>query len=728
MPAMARLLLPFTAILAALVLVISLDDRPPDADVVFVNRGDVFTLDPQRMTYLQDFRMAMTLYEGLVQWRNDTFEIVPAVAEDWTVSDDYRVYRFELRDDARWSNGDPVTAHDFRYAWTRGMLPDTAANYSNLFFHITGAREFFNWRTAQTRRFVADPWTGGDVDPETALAMVDRLTALRDADDRPAAIAWPQSLDATAFEDQIDAIRRAADEGNVADALAEATLLRSIHRDLDNRRSRAAEARWMWQRARQRIDDTVGIDVIDARTIEITLDQPTTYFLDLICFGTYRPVHRPTVEGWQVDEQTRSTIAGAGWHAVDPPAFADRRWVDLDPATGRLDQNHEWAKPPHLVTNGTHVVTHWRYKREMVAEANPHYHSPERIRSETIKARSFEDPNTAVLAFESGQVDWLSTVGVDYEADMLAQRRAYEQRHADAIAAMKNDGLHMDEILARLPEPQRGERRDIHVLNTFGTDFFHFNCREQLNDGRDNPFADPLVRRAFVQSVDREAITREVTRLNEPVATTIIPPDSIPGYDPPQGLPYNVDRARESLREAGWKRDGGRWVHEETGEPFPVVHLLYSTLGTRFRSISIVLKAMWEEKLGVQVELDGKDTKFYRDDLRQGNFMIARGGWFGDYGDPTTFLELFRTGDGNNHRGYSSEYVDDLLDQAAAETDPERRFEILHECERFLFQEDVPALTICNYVRVYMYDPTRMRGLTHHPRLTQYLWQLEVQP
>ncbi|MCZ6735403.1 MAG: hypothetical protein O7C65_06395, partial [Planctomycetota bacterium] len=104
----------------------------------------------------------------------------------------------------------------------------------------------------------------------------------------------------------------------------------------------------------------------------------------------------------------------------------------------------------------------------------------------------------------------------------------------------------------------------------------------------------------------------------------------------------------------------------------------------------------------------------------------GRGRWYGDYGDPTTFLDLFKTGDGNNDRGYSNAYVDELLQRAARETDPQRRMRILEECERFLFAEEVPMLVLCQLVQLYMYEPAKVTGLSRHPRLTQYLWQMKV--
>ena len=117
-----------------------------------VNRGEVFTLDPQRMSYMQDFRMAYALYESLVRCNNADLAIEPAAADLPEISQDRLIYTFHIRPDAKWSNGDPVTAHDFVYSWKPLLWPDTAADYSNLFFEIEGAEEFFalaqrcNWR------------------------------------------------------------------------------------------------------------------------------------------------------------------------------------------------------------------------------------------------------------------------------------------------------------------------------------------------------------------------------------------------------------------------------------------------------------------------------------------------------------------------------------------------------------------------------------------------------
>lgn len=643
-----KLTLPLLVLLSLVAISIALDDTPPRADLVIANRSDIFTLDPQRMSYLKDFNMAYALYEGLVRWNNDDFTIQPAAADSLPrVSTDGRTYTFHLRGDARWSNGDPVLASDFAYAWMRAMLPDTAADYSSLFFMIEGARDLFDWRAQATR----------------AHAM----------------------------------------------------------RVFESPEERDAAAQALWRQTLDRFDSTVGVSVVDDRTLRITLDRPVAYALDLFCFPVFYPVHQPAVEGWMTDGRLDARRAMYD----EPPPFGDRRFVSLNPATARLEQKHDWQRPGRIVCNGPYVLDAWRYKRDLRLVRNEHFHSPDIVASDSVVVLTIEDTNTAVLAFESGGIDWLTDVNAEYQADMLAQRRAYEARYASELERLQAGGATLDEAIGQLPPPGDGERRNIHAFPSFGTDFYSFNCRPTLGDGRVNPFATPAVRRAFAQSVDKRAIVEQITRLGEPVIDSFIPIGSIPGYDSPEGLPFDIAQARGELRQAGWEdRDADGLIENEAGEPFPVIDLLYTTGSPRYKWISLELKSQWERALGVRIELRAKETKFYKEDLKEGKFMIARGRWYGDYGDPTTFLDLFRTGNGNNDRGYSNPAVDAMLDRAESELDSGRRLEALQACEQYLFEVELPLVPVCQLLQIYMYEPGEVTGISGHPRLAQYLWRI----
>ena len=102
---MNRLAIPFLLLLILLGLVLSLDESRPPAELVIASENEVFTLDPQRMSYLGDMRLAYALYEGLLRWNTTDFTLEPAAAAQWQVDADGERIVFELRPDARWSDG-----------------------------------------------------------------------------------------------------------------------------------------------------------------------------------------------------------------------------------------------------------------------------------------------------------------------------------------------------------------------------------------------------------------------------------------------------------------------------------------------------------------------------------------------------------------------------------------------------------------------------------------------
>ncbi len=113
------------------------------ADDGILHRGigpEPATLDPQVANTTQAFTPLRDLFEGLVAFSADG-ELVPAAAAGHEVSADYLVYTFTLREDGRWSNGEPVTAEDFVYSLRRLVDPATAAFYAKHLGAIENADE-----------------------------------------------------------------------------------------------------------------------------------------------------------------------------------------------------------------------------------------------------------------------------------------------------------------------------------------------------------------------------------------------------------------------------------------------------------------------------------------------------------------------------------------------------------------------------------------------------------
>ena len=104
------------------------------------NDGDPETLDHHGTSTTSEGRLMDDLYSGLVDFSEDA-KVIPGTAERWDISPDGLTYTFYLRDDALWSNGDSVTAHDFVFAYQRLMDPLTAAKYATLLYPIKNAEK-----------------------------------------------------------------------------------------------------------------------------------------------------------------------------------------------------------------------------------------------------------------------------------------------------------------------------------------------------------------------------------------------------------------------------------------------------------------------------------------------------------------------------------------------------------------------------------------------------------
>ncbi len=118
------------------------------ADVV-LNRGndtDPATLDHHRTSTVSEGNVLRDLYDGLTIQDADG-KAVPGVAKSWDISEDGKVYTFHLRDNAQWSNGDPVTAGDFQFALRRLMDPKTAAGYASMLFVVKNAEDIAGGKT-----------------------------------------------------------------------------------------------------------------------------------------------------------------------------------------------------------------------------------------------------------------------------------------------------------------------------------------------------------------------------------------------------------------------------------------------------------------------------------------------------------------------------------------------------------------------------------------------------
>lgn len=335
----------------------------------------------------------------------------------------------------------------------------------------------------------------------------------------------------------------------------------------------------------------------------------------------------------------------------------------------------EWIKPENLVGNGAYDLRAWRLNDKIRLEKSATYWDRENVAMGSIDVLPISDPNTAINFFVTGGADLMMDKG------------------------MIPPGL--GDVLQ--------EKDWFHTAAFLGTYFMRFNVTEA-------PFDDPRVRRAFAMVIDKEKIVEKITRNGEEVAESLVPQGCGRGYVSPEGTGRDLEEARMLMAEAGYPG----------GKGFPLVTYLYPTLSVE-KNIAVELQSRWREVLGVEVSLKKQEWKVYLNTLKSLDYHIGRSSWVGDYNDPTTFLEMFIAGSGNNRTGFASERYDGLLKEAALVTDAGERNRMLAEVEKILLVEEAVVAPVYFYVGVQFFDPARIGGveanlLDEHP-LRDVFWK-----
>ncbi|MBM4017982.1 MAG: peptide ABC transporter substrate-binding protein [Planctomycetes bacterium] len=314
----------------------------------------------------------------------------------------------------------------------------------------------------------------------------------------------------------------------------------------------------------------------------------------------------------------------------------------------------QWTRPPAIISNGAYRLAEWRFRSRMVWEKNPHYWDAPSVALERVELRVFDHPNTALNAYETGAADLTAIVPAIAIQPLLAARGA-------------------------------GRRRDVLHETNLGTYFYRFNCSRP-------PFSDARVRRALALAVDRRQIIERAARGGQVAAFVLVPP-GLPGYQSPAGLREDADEARRLLAEAGYP--GGRGL----GEPA----ILINKEGDHGRVAELV-QQQWRDRLGLDVRIEQVEWKVFLDTVRRLNYQAARAGWYGDYVDPNTFLDMFVTGGGNNDTGWSDAEYDACIAGAARTTDPAARERAFQRAEAILLR-DVPIVPLYFYTTTMLARP-----------------------
>lgn len=233
------------------------------------------SLDPQIATGVPEHHVISAVMEGLVLKDRKTLEPRPGVAKAWDISSDGRIYTFYLRENAKWSNGDAHTAHDYVWSWWRALQTTLGNQYAYMLFPIKNAKRYYDG-------------------------------------------------DTTDFSD-------------------------------------------------------VGVKAIDDQTLQVTLTNPTPYFLQLLDHYSLFPVHQATIEKF-----------------------------------GRADERGtRWSYEGNLVGNGPYKLEEWKINRHITVTKNPHYWDETRVSINSIVFKPVDNAVTEERMFRAGALHVTSSIPAD---------------------------------------------------------------------------------------------------------------------------------------------------------------------------------------------------------------------------------------------------------------------------------------------------------------------------
>lgn len=277
----------------------------------------------------------------------------------------------------------------------------------------------------------------------------------------------------------------------------------------------------------------------------------------------------------------------------------------------------------------------------------------------------------------------------------------------------ENDEIHLTGVgladLDQLLDPNNPLNPELQrAPPQFSIDYIGMNVNEP-------PFDDTKVRLALNYAIDRDEIARIVLADQVIPARGILPP-GLPGYNPNvSGYEFNPTKAQQLLRESkyGEALANGR---------FP--RIILTTAGSFGAAVGLdleVILQMWEEHLGITVEIQQTEFATYLQDLNRHRFQMFNIGWIADYPDPENFLDVLFHGDSStNHTRYNNAQVDAILEKARVEQDQELRYRFYHQAEQLIL-DDPPWVPLWNSGEQYLLIKPYIKGYALTPLIVPKL-------
>jgi oligopeptide transport system substrate-binding protein len=368
-------------------------------------------------------------------------------------------------------------------------------------------------------------------------------------------------------------------------------------------------------------------------------------------------------------------------------ARAEPSWIiDGDDCTEA--RGDRWIEPGFMQSYGPFALKEWVHDSTLTIIKNPFWPGMDNIPQATIDEVQFSmlDAQPAFAAYEAGDVDFSQVPLAD-----------------------------IDRVKA---DPELSQ--ELYIGPTPCTYYYGFNTKAPV-------VSDQRVRLALSEAVDRQSLIDNVTKGGQLPAHWF----SVPGLAgaprpenyPDLGVYYNPDDAKAQLQS----------YLDETGQTADQldITLMFNT-SSGHQQIAEAIQQMWADTLGVNVQLTNQEWKVYLNTIRDpvGTPQIFRLGWCQDYPDANNFLkeDAGFGGSANPTEGggfnWNDPAYEDLLNQAATETDPQKRTDLYAQAEEILVKTDAAMIPIYWYTALNVTKPYVQRTYSVIQRQSFEKWDI----
>ena len=327
-----------------------------------------------------------------------------------------------------------------------------------------------------------------------------------------------------------------------------------------------------------------------------------------------------------------------------------------------VENDPDWGSSvTSLVSNGPYVLQSWVHGEKIVVVTNDKYWDKDIVSIDQLDFLMIEQANTQLIMWETGQLD-ITT---------------------DNVPVTELDRLEKEGVLKKQP--------------VIATRFIFLNNERA-------PLDDPRVRSALSMALDREAITHSVIKSGSTPATAYVPPGMPEGtmdFRDVGGtlIEEDIAKAKALLAEAGFL----------DGKGFPEIEIMISA-NEKTKAIAEACIEMWKKNLNITtIEVRSVESKIASERRRGFDFDMTFSGWYGDFLDPMTFLELATSKSGQNSMQYSNPDYDRLIEEVNMSSDEQERMTRMHQAEAILMK-DMPLIPINVEGSTYLSNP-RVQGV-----------------